>query len=45
MPSTTRQLPPPDDGGEGEGDGAGWVGDGVPEGSGAGDLLGSADAD
>jgi hypothetical protein len=45
MPSMTTQVPPPDGGGEGDGEGAGWVGDGVPEGSGAGDLLGSALAD
>ncbi|HEY2080391.1 MAG TPA: hypothetical protein VGH53_29025 [Streptosporangiaceae bacterium] len=37
----------PDDGGEGDGDGdeaAVWVGDGVPDGGGAADLLGLAGA-
>jgi hypothetical protein len=40
MPSMTTQVPPPD--GWGEGDGAGWVGDGVPDGCGVADLLGMA---
>jgi hypothetical protein len=46
-PSRTRHVTRPDDGGEGDGDGdeaAVWVGDGLPDGGGAADLLGLAGA-